>query len=144
MNSNAGGIKMGKDNTIDFDALQRIKIVTEDFRHDKNVGLVTGAVKTELKDQWLALFDTELEKYKLSNAMDYRFIKLKAYLLSLLFNLTSGVSVSEAWTMFECLNIPEEYQKTIVALAIKFSPRGNALRLHLMSENAKKNIRVAR
>lgn len=135
---------MGKDNTIDFDALQRIKIVTEDFRHDKNVGLVTGAVKAELKDEWLALFDTELEKYKLSNAMDYRFIKLKAYLLSLLFNLTSGVSVSEAWAMFECLNLPEEYQKPIVALAIKFSPRGNALRLHLMSENAKKNIRVAR
>lgn len=136
---------MGKDNnTIEFDVFQRIKIVTEDFRHDKNVVLVTGAVKKELKNEWFALYDSELEKYKLSNAMDQRFIALKPYLLSLLINLVSGVSVSEAWKMFECLELPEAQQKVIITLAIKFSPRGNALRLHLMSENAKKNIKVAR
>ena len=34
-------------NIIDFDALQRIKIVTEDFRHDKNVVLVMGVIKED-------------------------------------------------------------------------------------------------
>lgn len=131
-------------NIIDFDALQRIKIVTEDFRHDKNVVLVMGAIKEELKEDWFSLYDNELKKYIASGARDQSFINMKAYLLSLLFNLTSGVSVEKAWTMFECLELPEEYQKTIADLAIKFSPRGKALRLHIMRENARKNIKVAR
>ena len=131
-------------NIINFDALQRIKIVTEDFRHDKNVVLVRGVIKEELKEDWFSLYDNELKKYIASEARDQSFVKIKPYLLSLLFNLTSGVSVDEAWNMFECLELPEEYEKTITVLAIKFSPRGNALRLHIMRENARKNIKLAR
>mgnify|MGYP004631890451 CR=1 FL=1 len=52
-----------ENNIIDFDTLQRIKIVTEDFRHDKNVVLVMGAIKEELKGDWLSLYDNELKKY---------------------------------------------------------------------------------
>ena len=86
----------------------------------------------------------ELAKYIASGATDHHFIDMKAYLLSILFNLTSGITVPEAWEMLECLNLPEEMQKEIIPLAIKFSPRGNDLRLHIMRENARKNIRVAR
>ena len=118
---------MGKDNTIEFKKVQelgeekeKIEIVTKDFYHDINAGLVTGAVKADLKNEWTA------------------------YLLSILFNLTSGITVPEAWKMLECLNLPEKMQKEIIPLAIKFSPRGNDLRLHIMRENARKNIRVAR
>ena len=86
----------------------------------------------------------ELAKYIASGATDHHFIDMKAYLLSILFNLTSGITVPEAWKMLECLNLPEKMQKEIIQLAIKFSPRGNDLRLHIMRENARKNIRVAR
>ena len=48
---------MGKDNTIEFKKVQelgeekeRIEIVTKDFYHDINAGLVTGAVKADLKN----------------------------------------------------------------------------------------------
>lgn len=142
---------MGKDNTIEFKKVQelgeekeRIEIVTKDFYHDINAGLVTGAVKADLKNEWTALFKLELAKYIASGATDHHFIDMKAYLLSILFNLTSGITVPEAWEMLECLNLPEKMQKEIIQLAIKFSPRGNDLRLHIMRENARKNIRVAR
>ena len=142
---------MGKDNTIEFKKVQelgeekeRIEIVTKDFYHDINAGLVTGAVKADLKNEWTALFKLELAKYITSGAKDHHFIDMKAYLLSILFNLTSGITVPEAWEMLECLNLPEKMQKEIIQLAIKFSPRGNDLRLHIMRENARKNIRVAR
>lgn len=142
---------MGKDNTIEFKKVQelgeekeRIEIVTKDFYHDINAGLVTGAVKADLKNEWTALFKLELAKYIASGATDHHFIDMKAYLLSILFNLTSGITVPEAWKMLECLNLPEKMQKEIIQLAIKFSPRGNDLRLHIMRENARKNIRVAR
>lgn len=142
---------MGKDNTIEFKKVQelgeekeRIEIVTKDFYHDINAGLVTGAVKADLKNEWTALFKLELAKYITSGATDHHFIDMKAYLLSILFNLTSGITVPEAWKMLECLNLPEKMQKEIIQLAIKFSPRGNDLRLHIMRENARKNIRVAR
>lgn len=142
---------MGKDNTIEFKKVQelgeekeRIEIVTKDFYHDINAGLVTGAVKADLKNEWTALFKLELAKYITSGATDHHFIDMKAYLLSILFNLTSGITVPEAWEMLECLNLPEKMQKEIIQLAIKFSPRGNDLRLHIMRENARKNIRVAR
>ena len=142
---------MGKDNTIEFKKVQelgeekeRIEIVTKDFYHDINAGLVTGAVKADLKNEWTALFKLELAKYITSGAKDHHFIDMKAYLLSILFNLTSGITVPEAWKMLECLNLPEKMQKEIIQLAIKFSPRGNDLRLHIMRENARKNIRVAR
>ena len=142
---------MGKDNTIEFKKVQelgeekeRIEIVTKDFYHDINAGLVTGAVKADLKNEWTALFKLELAKYITSGAKDHHFIDMKAYLLSILFNLTSGITVPEAWEMLECLNLPEKIQKEIIQLAIKFSPRGNDLRLHIMRENARKNIRVAR
>ena len=142
---------MGKDNTIEFKKVQelgeekeRIEIVTKDFYHDINAGLVTGAVKADLKNEWTALFKLELAKYRASGATDHHFIDMKAYLLSILFNLTSGITVPEAWEMLECLNLPEKMQKEIIQLAIKFSPRGNDLRLHIMRENARKNIRVAR
>lgn len=142
---------MGKDNTIEFKKVQelgeekeRIEIVTKDFYHDINAGLVTGAVKADLKNEWTALFKLELAKYIASGATDHHFIDMKAYLLSILFNLTSGITVPEAWKMLECLNLPEKMQKEIISLAIKFSPRGNDLRLHIMRENARKNIRVAR
>lgn len=142
---------MGKDNTIEFKKVQeigeekeRIEIVTKDFYHDINAGLVTGAVKADLKNEWTALFKLELAKYIASGAKDHHFIDMKAYLLSILFNLTSGITVPEAWEMLECLNLPEKMQKEIIQLAIKFSPRGNDLRLHIMRENARKNIRVAR
>ena len=103
-----------------------------------------GVIKEELKEDWFSLYDNELKKYIASGARDQSFVEMKPYLLSLLFNLTSGVSVDEAWNMFECLDLPEEYEKTITVLAIKFSPRGNALRLHIMRENARKNIKLAR
>ena len=142
---------MGKDNTIEFKKVQelgeekeKIEIVTKDFYHDINAGLVTGAVKADLKNEWTALFKLELAKYITSGAKDHHFIDMKAYLLSILFNLTSGITVPEAWEMLECLNLPEKMQKEIIQLAIKFSPRGNDLRLHIMRENARKNIRVAR
>lgn len=142
---------MGKDNTIEFKKVQelgeekeKIEIVTKDFYHDINAGLVTGAVKADLKNEWTALFKLELAKYIASGATDHHFIDMKAYLLSILFNLTSGITVPEAWEMLECLNLPEKMQKEIIQLAIKFSPRGNDLRLHIMRENARKNIRVAR
>lgn len=142
---------MGKDNTIEFKKVQelgeekeRIEIVTKDFYHDINAGLVTGAVKADLKNEWTALFKLELAKYIASGAKDHHFIDMKAYLLSILFNLTSGITVPEAWEMLECLSLPEEMQKEIIPLAIKFSPRGNDLRLHIMRENARKNIRVAK
>ena len=142
---------MGKDNTIEFKKVQelgeekeKIEIVTKDFYHDINAGLVTGAVKADLKNEWTALFKLELAKYITSGATDHHFIDMKAYLLSILFNLTSGITVPEAWEMLECLNLPEKMQKEIIQLAIKFSPRGNDLRLHIMRENARKNIRVAR
>lgn len=142
---------MGKDNTIEFKKVQelgeekeRIEIVTKDFYHDINAGLVTGAVKADLKNEWTALFKLELAKYITSGAKDHHFIDMKAYLLSILFNLTSGITVPEAWEMLECLNLPEKMQKEIIPLAIKFSPCGNDLRLHIMRENARKNIRVAR
>lgn len=142
---------MGKDNTIEFKKVQelgeekeKIEIVTKDFYHDINAGLVTGAVKADLKNEWTALFKLELAKYIASGAKDHHFIDMKAYLLSILFNLTSGITVPEAWEMLECLNLPEKMQKEIIQLAIKFSPRGNDLRLHIMRENARKNIRVAR
>lgn len=142
---------MGKDNTIEFKKVQelgeekeKIEIVTKDFYHDINAGLVTGAVKADLKNEWTALFKLELAKYIASGAKDHHFIDMKAYLLSILFNLTSGITVPEAWKMLECLNLPEKMQKEIIQLAIKFSPRGNDLRLHIMRENARKNIRVAR
>ena len=142
---------MGKDNTIEFKKVQelgeekeKIEIVTKDFYHDINAGLVTGAVKADLKNEWTALFKLELAKYITSGAKDHHFIDMKAYLLSILFNLTSGITVPEAWKMLECLNLPEKMQKEIIQLAIKFSPRGNDLRLHIMRENARKNIRVAR
>lgn len=135
---------MGKDNIIDFNASIRLKIVKDDFKHDKNVVAVTGAIRPELKEEWNKLYDLELKNYEESGALDCRFINMKPYLLSLLFNLTSGVTVAEAWEMFECLDLPEEIQKTAVALAIKFSPRGNDLRLHIIRENARKNIRIAR
>ena len=142
---------MGKDNTIEFKKVQelgeekeRIEIVTKDFYHDINACLVTGAVKADLKNEWTALFKLELAKYITSGATDHHFIDMKAYLLSILFNLTSGITVPEAWEMLECLNLPEKMQKEIIQLAIKFSPRGNDLRLHIMRENARKNIRVAR
>ena len=142
---------MGKDNTIEFKKVQelgeekeKIEIVTKDFYHDINAGLVTGAVKADLKNEWTALFKLELAKYIASGATDHHFIDMKSYLLSILFNLTSGITVPEAWEMLECLNLPEKMQKEIIQLAIKFSPRGNDLRLHIMRENARKNIRVAR
>lgn len=142
---------MGKDNTIEFKKVQelgeekeKIEIVTKDFYHDINAGLVTGAVKADLKNEWTALFKLELAKYIASGAKDHHFIDMKAYLLSILFNLTSGITVPEAWEMLECLNLPEKTQKEIIQLAIKFSPHGNDLRLHIMRENARKNIRVAR
>ena len=142
---------MGKDNTIEFKKVQelgeekeRIEIVTKDFYHDINAGLVTGAVKADLKNEWTALFKLELAKYIASGATDHHFIDMKAYLLSILFNLTSGITVPEAWEMLECLNLPAKMQKEIIPLAIKFSPLGNDLRLHIMRENARKNIRVAR
>lgn len=142
---------MGKDNTIEFKKVQelgeekeRIEIVTKDFYHDINAGLVTGAVKSDLKNEWTALFKLELAKYIASGATDHHFIDMKAYLLSILFNLTSGITVPEAWEMLECLSLPEEMQKEIIPLVIKFSPRGNDLRLHIMRENARKNIRVAK
>ena len=142
---------MGKDNTIEFKKVQelgeekeKIEIVTKDFYHDINAGLVTGAVKADLKNEWTALFKLELAKYIASGATDHHFIDMKAYLLSILFNLTSGITVPEAWEMLECLNLPEKMQKEIIQLAIKFSPRGNDLRLHIMREKARKNIRVAR
>ena len=123
---------MGKDNTIEFKKVQelgeekeRIEIVTKDFYHDINAGLVTGAVKADLKNEWTALFKLELAKYIASGATDHHFIDMKAYLLSILFNLTSGITVPEAWEMLECLSLPEEMQKEIIPLAIKFSPRGN-------------------
>ena len=142
---------MGKDNTIEFEKVQelgeekeRIEIVTKDFYHDINAGLVTGAVKADLKNEWTALFKLELAKYIASGATDHHFIDMKAYLLSILFNLTSGITVPEAWEMLECLSLPEEMQKEIIPLAIKFSPRGNDSRLHIMRENARKSIRVAK
>ena len=142
---------MGKDNTIEFKKVQelgeekeRIEIVTKDFYHDINAGLVTGAVKADLKNEWTALFKLELAKYIASGATDHHFIDMKAYLLSILFNLTSGITVPEAWEMLECLSLPEEMQKEIIPLAIKFSPCGIDLRLHIMRENARKNIRVAK
>lgn len=123
---------MGKDNTIEFKKVQelgeekeKIEIVTKDFYHDINAGLVTGAVKADLKNEWTALFKLELAKYIASGAKDHHFIDMKAYLLSILFNLTSGITVPEAWEMLECLNLPEKMQKEIIPLAIKFSPRGN-------------------
>lgn len=106
---------MGKDNTIEFKKVQelgeekeRIEIVTKDFYHDINAGLVTGAVKADLKNEWTALFKLELAKYITSGATDHHFIDMKAYLLSILFNLTSGITVPEAWEMLECLNLPEK------------------------------------
>lgn len=91
---------MGKDNTIEFKKVQelgeekeKIEIVTKDFYHDINAGLVTGAVKADLKNEWTALFKLELAKYITSGAKDHHFIDMKAYLLSILFNLTSGITV---------------------------------------------------
>ena len=76
---------MGKDNTIEFKKVQelgeekeRIEIVTKDFYHDINAGLVTGAVKADLKNEWTALFKLELAKYIASGANDHHFIDMKA------------------------------------------------------------------